>query len=252
MWTLLQSWGNGSISGYLRHMKIPVIHGFIDRRILVNFTVSPDAVQPLLPPPCRPKLFNGKAIAGVCLIRLREIKPKGFPAFMGLSSENGAHRIAVEWEENGETKEGVYIPRRDTSSRWNAWAGGRFFPGKHHLAQFEVQERGDDYHVAFNSSDHTHISITARISTSFPASSVFSSLHEASDFFEKGTNGYSPNGRQQLDGLCLQVYHWKVLPLQVFQVTSSFFENRSFFSANEVRFDHALLMKNTEHEWRSL
>lgn len=100
-------------------MNIPAIHGFIDRRILVNFTAAPEYIKKILPDPFRPKLYDGKAIAGICLIRLKNIKPKGFPNFMGVNSENGAHRIAVEWSDNGEVKEGVYIPRRDTSLKLN-------------------------------------------------------------------------------------------------------------------------------------
>jgi hypothetical protein len=50
---------------------------------------------------------------------------------MGISSENGAHRIAVEWTENGAIKEGVFIPRRNSSSFFNSLAGGRIFPGRH-------------------------------------------------------------------------------------------------------------------------
>ena len=77
-------------------------------------------------------IFKGKAIVGICLIRLKNIKLKGLPDFMGVSSENGAHRIAVDWDEEGETREGVYIPRRDTSLRLNTILGGRLFPGKHY------------------------------------------------------------------------------------------------------------------------
>jgi uncharacterized protein YqjF (DUF2071 family) len=110
-------------------MRIPTIHGIIDRRVLVNYTVDPDIIQKIIPKPFRPKIYKGKAIVGICLIRLKRIRPKGLPNFIGISSENGAHRIAVEWTENGETKEGVYIPRRDTSSYLNSLAGGRIFPG---------------------------------------------------------------------------------------------------------------------------
>jgi hypothetical protein len=46
-----------------------------------------------------------------------------------MSSENAAHRIAVDWDEAGYHGTGVYIPRRDTPSRFNALAGGRLFPG---------------------------------------------------------------------------------------------------------------------------
>jgi hypothetical protein len=121
-------------------MKIPPLHGLIERRILLNFTADPADVERLLPAPFRPKLYQGKAIVGICLIRLKDVKPKGLPDFVGISSENGAHRIAVEWEEDGLLKEGVYVPRRDTSLRLNALAGGRLFPGKHYLAKFDVAE----------------------------------------------------------------------------------------------------------------
>ena len=111
-------------------MKIPKIKGVIDRRILINYQVEREALENYLPKPFKPKLVNGKGIAGICLIRLKAIRPKGLPKQIGISSENGAHRIAVEWTKNGEKKEGVFIPRRDTSSKLNAWAGGTIFPGK--------------------------------------------------------------------------------------------------------------------------
>ena len=105
-------------------MQIPVIRGLIDRRILVNFRVNPDVLARVLPAPFRPKLVNGAGMAGVCLIRLKHIRPRFLPSFLGISSENAAHRIAVEWGDAGETKEGVFIPRRDTSSRLNTLLGG--------------------------------------------------------------------------------------------------------------------------------
>src|SRR6266851_9194080 len=100
-------------------MRIPVIHGLIDRRILVNYRLDPEVLKKLLPRPFRPKIINNVGIAGICLIRLKEIRPSGFPGVVGIASENAAHRIAVEWDEQGKSCEGVYIPRRDTSSRLN-------------------------------------------------------------------------------------------------------------------------------------
>ena len=126
-------------------MKLSLIHGYIDRRILINFVADPDIVRKITPDPFRPKIYKGKAILGICLIRLKNIKPKVLPDFLGISSENGAHRIAVEWDEHGQTEEGVYIPRRDTSLKLNALAGGRIFPGKHYFAKFNVKEKNDNY-----------------------------------------------------------------------------------------------------------
>ena len=232
-------------------MRLPTIHGYIDRRILINFTACPDDVRRIIPDPFRPKVYKGKAIVGICLIRLKNIKLKGLPDFVGVSSENGAHRMAVEWDEGGETREGVYIPRRDTSSRLNTILGGRLFPGKHYLAQFNVQEVGGNYHVDFTSSDNTRISIDAKETDHFNASSVFETLENVSDFFEKGAVGYSPNNGKY-DGLKLQAYTWQVRPLEVARVHSSFYEDERIFPKGSVRFDNALLMTRVEHEWESL
>src|SRR5262245_6072607 len=98
-------------------MRIPTIKGLIDRRILVNYRADPDVLKALLPLPFRPKLVNGFGMAGVCLIRLKHIRPSYLPSIFGISSENAAHRIAVEWDQDDELCEGVFIPRRDTSSR---------------------------------------------------------------------------------------------------------------------------------------
>jgi hypothetical protein len=232
-------------------MKTPAITGIIDRRVLVNFTVEPEIVSKILPTVFKPKIYKGKAIVGICLIRLKHIRPKGLPAFIGVSSENGAHRIAVEWEDNGATKEGVFIPRRDTSSYFNYVAGGRIFPGKHYRANFDVQEQHDHYHIAFKSSDGTTIAVDGKKADHLPENSIFGTLEEASKFFEAGATGYSPNGNT-LEGLQLKTFHWKVNPLQVTHVQSSFFSDRHIFPEGAVVFDNALLMTNMEHEWYSV
>ncbi len=232
-------------------MKIPQIKGIIDRRILVNFTVDPAVAKKIIPFPFKPKIYKGKAIAGICLIRLKHIRPKGFPGFLGISSENGAHRIAVEWNERNVFKEGVFIPRRDSSSLLNSLAGGRIFPGRHYHAKFDVKEKDDHYHIAFTSSDGTTISIDADITENFNLNSVFSNLNEASEFFKKGAIGYSQKG-SIYEGLELRTNSWKVEPLSVESVKSSFFENGDIFPAGSVQFDNAILMRQIKHEWHYL
>ena len=163
-------------------MKIPIIKGIIDRRILINYQVDKEVLANYLPEPFKPKLVNGKGIAGICLIRLKEIRPKGLPKQIGISSENGAHRIAVEWTENGKLKEGVFIPRRDTSSILNSLAGGTIFPGVHNLAKFTVNESDGNYEISFVSQDKTSLSIKAKEAKEWHNESVFDDLECVSDF----------------------------------------------------------------------
>jgi hypothetical protein len=232
-------------------MQIPVIRGLIDRRILVNFRVDPLVLARLLPAPFRPKLVKGCGVAGVCLIRLKGIRPRFVPSFLGISSENADHRIAVEWDQDGATKEGVFIPRRDTSSRLNTLVGGRLFPGEHNHAAFRIAEGDDRYRVELTSDDRVaHLLVEGHVAQELPKASIFRSVKEASDFFERGSLGYSVTSWPgRFDGLELHSFAWRVEPLAVDKVQSSFFEDQELFPRGSVELDCALLMRGIEHEW---
>ena len=234
-------------------MQVPVVRGMIKRRLLVNYRLDPAVLRPVLPPPFRPQLVQGSAIVGICLIRLSGIRPPLFPAALGVSSENAAHRIAVEWNEHGTTRQGVYIPRRDSSSRLNRLLGGRFFPGIHHEARFDVSEREDAFNVRMDSADGVaHVRVEGTLASALPAGSVFASVAAASAFFERGALGYSATGRPGVfDGLELRSLAWHVEPLAVTAMESSFFEDRRAFPINAIEFDCALVMRNIAHEWHA-
>lgn len=235
-------------------MRMPNVQGLIRRRLLVNFRVDPLVIQRQLPAPFRPKLQGDYAVAGVCLIRLEHIRPKLVPSAFGISSENAAHRIAVTWEEEGVTREGVYIPRRDTSSLINRLAGGRLFPGEHNGARFAVEESDSHIDLRMESLDHAvKVEVLGTGSPNFPQDSCFRSIGEASRFFEAGSLGYSATSNQnRLDGIELRTQAWKVEPLQVEEVYSSYFADQSRFPKGSASFDCALIMRNIQHEWHSV
>jgi hypothetical protein len=232
-------------------MYIPTVAGTIDRRLLVNYRVDPTVLQKLMPAPFRPKLIHGMGIAGICLIRLKQIRPRALPVALGFTSENAAHRIAVEWDEQGTHREGVYIPRRDTASRFNALVGGRVFPGVHHHARFAVTEADGNFTIHLVSDDEeTRVTVEARLASQLPEHSIFASLEEASAFFEGGVLGYSvTNQPGKLDCLELRCQNWKVEPLQITTVRSSFFEDRNRFPTGSSELDCGLLMRGVRHEW---
>jgi hypothetical protein len=234
-------------------MRLPVIQGVIRRRILANFRVEPEVMQQQLPARFRPKLQQGFAVAGICLIRLEHIRPRFVPESVGLNSENAAHRVAVLWDDEGETREGVFISRRDTSSQLNHLLGGRVFPGEHHQASFSVSESSSEISLSLQSTDaEVIVVLEGNMTAALPSTSIFSSLGEASAFFEGGSLGYSvtqdPN---RLDGLNLKTKEWLVEPLAIRKIYSSYFSDKNKFPEGSIDFDHALIMKNVAHEWHS-
>jgi uncharacterized protein YqjF (DUF2071 family) len=235
-------------------MKVPVLEGVIRRRVLVNFRVEPEVMRAQMPAGLRPKLHHGWAIAGICFVRLEALRPRHLPAWLGVSSENAAHRVAVTWTQaDGAPREGVFIPRRDTASLVARLAGGRLFPGEHRRARFAVRDHGERLDLSLRSDDgDVIVDVRGRPGGSMPARSVFSSLAEASAFFQAGSVGYSVTSDPgRLDGIELRMRDWRMEPLQVEHAHSSYFADERRFPAGSVIFDCALVMRDLPHQWHA-
>lgn len=235
-------------------MALPLLAGEIERRILVNYRVDPAAVAALLPAPFRPQTVNGFAVAGICLIRLGSMRPRLFPTWAGLRSENAAHRIAVEWDAPDGTKTGVFIPRRDSNSRVNVAVGGRLYPGEHHRAQFDVSETSTDLRVGFSSGDGvTQVQVAVRLRDELVGSVLFEDTAAASAFFEAGSVGFSATrDATRFDGLKLVTASWEVEPAEITAVQSSFFDDTKRFPQGSANLDCALVMRNVPVGWKPL
>lgn len=232
-------------------IRLPEIRGTIDRRMLVNYRADPAVVSKWLPAPFEPKLHRGMALVGICLIRLKSIRPVWLPSWLGIGSENAAHRAAVVWQAGDERHEGVYVQRRDTDSRLNALLGGRVFAGYHHHARFEVKETTERYALRMTSDDGvTTVAVRGQVAAALPSTSVFASLDESSRFFAAGSMGYSPTpGGRKFQGLELRCDNWHVEPLEVEEVQSSVLDDPTIFPPGSITFDHALVMRDIEHAW---
>jgi hypothetical protein len=224
----------------------------IERRLLVNYRVDGEVLAGALPPPFRPAMIDGYGIAGICLLRLGAVRPVGVPRLLGLTSENAAHRVAVEWDTPSGPMTGVYIPRRDTSSHVSALVGGRLFPGWQHLARFDVREAGDRYEIRVASRDgEVGVEVDACRSERPMPGSVFASVEAASAFFRSAPVGYAATPCEGVfDGVELAAEGWNLEPLHVERATSSFFDDWARFPRGTATLDSAFLMAQISTRWR--
>lgn len=234
-------------------MLLDTVHGTIERRVLLNYRVEPVVLQRALPRPFRPKLHRGLGIGGVCMIRFSGLRPRFAPRLIGLGSENAAHRIAVEWNQDGTHREGVFIPRRDTGSAFNHWLGGRVFPGIFQRSRFECQETPSSVSVRIVRADGSQeIAFSGHVTGQLPPGSLFATVTEAAAFFSLGATGYSATRKpDHYHGMELRCLDWSIVPLAVEQASSCFFDDTERFPAGTVALDCALLMRGVAHEWHS-
>jgi hypothetical protein len=231
-------------------MRTPIFCGVIKRRFLLNYRADPKVVSRLLPTPFRPKLYHGYAIAGVCLVRLESLRPRGLPAWLGIGSENAVHRIASEWiDAEGIPREGVFVARRDTDLWLRTIVRGELFRGGYHRARFVVEESVGHVEFACRSLDKTtEVSFSGDDALQLPVSSCFKSLQE--DFFRSANSGGSLlDDSDSLTGIVLEAKDWTVRPFRISRVSCSFFDDHDRFPAGSVEFDHGLVMRDAAHAW---
>jgi Uncharacterized conserved protein (COG2071) len=222
----------------------------IERRLLVNYRIEPDVLATHLPSPFRPQVVSGWGVGGVCFLRLRGVRPAGAPAGLGLTSENVAHRFAVEWDDVHGRRVGVYVPRRDTGSRLASWSGGRLFPGLYHPARFGSHDLGSSLSIDVTSNDgEVRLSVSAQAAASL-GGQLFKSIEDAAHFFREGALGYSPAGNADyFEGVRLVSSCWDVSPVSVQHMASSLFDNDRLFPGGTCTLDSALVMRNLPVRW---
>ena len=235
-------------------MRVPTMHGVVERRLLINYRVDPDVAATMIPAPFQPQLVHGWAVAGICLIRLGQLRPRGVPARLGLTSENAAHRFAVQWYDETGLRTGVYIPTRHSAAIVNVAVGDRLFPGRHERADFNSAESADAVSLAFTArNSQCFVDAAVEMRDELTDSELFASTAEASNFFRTGAAGFSPTRRSaQLDGLELRTANWRIQAAEICHVRSSFFDDRVAFPAGSISLDSALVMRDVAVEWHSL
>lgn len=215
------------------------------RRLLISYAIDPAVAERLLPHQFRPQLVQGRAVGGFCVIGLQSVRPGWVAPTIGARTENAAHRIAVEWDEGGRTRSGVYIFERHSSSLLPVIAGGRLFPGVQKHARFALQDTATRFRVEMDADD-TYALADVELSPDW-SSSLFPTVQAASDFHRDGAIGWSPrrDGRG-VEPIELTSDAWAVEPGRINEIRSSSFDA---LPSGAAELDSVVIMRNLPLVW---
>lgn len=217
----------------------------VRRRLLITYRVDPAVAASMVPAPLRPQLVNGSAVAGVCMIGLTSVRPGWLRPRWGFRTENVAHRVAVEWDQDGGVRTGVFIVERHSSSLIPVLGGGRLFPGVQRRGRFTLDEVGDRFRVRM-AAPGIRVAVDVEVGNEW-TSGLFGSVEEASEFHRLGSVGWSPCvAGDGIEALELTSTEWTAEPGVVHAVESSFFES---LPAGSAVLDSALVMRDLPFFW---
>lgn len=231
-------------------LPLGTARSIIRRRLLVNYAADPQAIAAILPKELEPDVLNDKAMAGMCLLSMTNMRVAGAPRQLGTKAENIAHRFAVRWNDDSGEHVGVYISRRDTNSRIVHLLGGRIFPGPHQLAEISTAESPERLSISVRSHDGMSVDVSARPVDQFVSTTLFEGFAAASDYFEAGSVGFSPSRTgNKLEGVRLDAAEWHMQPVAIDAAHSTLLEE--LLPRDSFELDSGLLMTDLPAIWRT-
>src|SRR5437016_13498080 len=111
---------------FLKHLKrhpFPVVAWF-ERVVAVSFAFPEAVLRPLVPSALEIDAYEGLGFVTVALVWTRQLRPAGFPAFLGQDFFLAGYRVFTRLRDvSGRRLRGLKIVRSETDKRRMVWAG---------------------------------------------------------------------------------------------------------------------------------
>ena len=111
----------------LKNHPFPV-EAFFQSSVVLTFAVPKEQLEHLIPECLSLDTFNDKyAFVAVAMVQTKDLRPKGFPAFMGNDFFLIGYRIFVRYKNNaGKSLRGLYILKSETDKKKMEFLGNIF------------------------------------------------------------------------------------------------------------------------------
>jgi len=155
----------------------PVVARF-ERVVAVSFAFPEDVLAPLVPEGLSLDGFNGLGFLTVAMVWTREMRPAGFPRWMGRDFFLAGYRIFTRMREpSGRNLRGLRILRSETDKRGMVFFGNLMTRYNYRRVDLQMEQTGPETRVVTRLADGS-----TTLDLSFDAESADAPLPEGSPF----------------------------------------------------------------------
>ncbi len=228
------------------------VQAHFDYSLVLTYAYPIDALSSLLPDCLNLDTFQDQyAFVAVAMVQTRQLRPKGFPAFMGNNFFLAGYRIFVRYpSQSGRRLRGLYILRSETDKTKMCLLGNMFTNYKY--SKIKVSAEFISNQSACVDSPSTGLKIRANLKASesipLPDNSPFSSWREARTFAGPMPFTFSVNPKEVVivEGKRSQ---WQPRPVQITEATVPYLKQ---LVPDEVpRLANAFVTEDIPYEWSS-
>lgn len=218
--------------------------------LVLTFAVPKAELEPLIPACLSLDTFDDRwAFIAVALVQTKNLRPKGFPAWLGNDFFLIGYRVFVQYHNQaGKRLRGLYILKSETNRKKMEVLGNIFthynytttdIQQSHSNHQTEIKSTRSDFHIRVETGD---------ADVALPAHSPFADWKEARRFAGPlpFTFTYDPQRKQVLiiEGVR---QHWQPRPVQVIDYHISFLNS---LLLPEIVLANAFMIKDIPYYWK--
>ena len=221
-----------------------------DYSLVLSYAYRAELLRPLIPECLELDTFQDRyAFLAVAMVQTRQLRPRGFPKWLGNNFFLVGYRIFVRYRsQNGRRLRGLYILRSETDKPKMRLLGNLFT--NYNYSTITVQAEFISGQSARITSPTTGLEIVARLddpdAIPLPAGSPFSDWREARGFAGPMPFTFSVNPREvvSVEGKRSQ---WQPRPVRIEAATVP--QLREWIESGEPLLANAFVTENIPYQW---
>ena len=237
---------------FLKRHPFPVL-AYFDKVVAVSFAFPEDVIRPLVPEGLDLDGYAGFGFVTVALVWTRQLRPAGFPAWMGQDFFLAGYRVFTRLRDtSGRRLRGLRILRSETDRHRMVWMGNMLTQYNYRLVKVRVETDGLVTAVENSLADGSRtlrLSYEADNSTAaLPKGSPFPDWHTARLFAGPMPFTFSP----EVDGSFVVIEgsrsDWVPRPVRVKEWHVSLFDESPLRDAEPI-LANAFAVKGVSYRW---
>ena len=226
------------------------VEAHFDSSIVLTFAVAKEELLALLPPCLELDTYNDNfGFIAVAMVQTRNLRPKGFPKFMGNDFFLIGYRIFVRYTNSaGKRLRGLYILKSETDKKKMEFLGNIFT--HYNYTTTDVLERNSTEFKTIKS-EHSKFAVTmntAKEEAPLPKDSPFSNWKEARRFAGPLPFTFTFDS-SKTEVLIIEGVreNWIPKPIEIIDYDFDFLR---YLNLNNVVLANAFIIENIPYQWK--
>ena len=226
------------------------VEAHFESSLVLTFAFPKEQLQELIPPCLTLDTFNDKwAFIAVAMVQTKDLRPKGFPSFLGNDFFLIGYRIFVRYtNKKGKHLRGLYILKSETDKKKMEWLGNLFTHYNYTTTDIKQTTNGTSREIISRSSDFSLNVDLVEGDIPLPEHSPFANWKEARHFAGPLPFTFTYN-RDTREVLIIEGVrsNWVPAPVKITHQHFSFFDS---LTLKDPILANAFIIKDIPYYWK--